>query len=394
MDRLLHTPDGVRDIYGDECAGRKLMKASLVSELHLYGYKDIETPEFEFFDVFNTDRGTVSSREMFKMTDRTGDTLVLRPDITPSIARAVSKYYQDETIPLRFAYSGNVFRSGGALQGKMRQTTQIGAELVGDPGIEGDAEIISLAVSMMLRSGLTDFQIDIGHVGFFRALAKESALDGDSVGELRELIESKNYFGIESYLEDKGIKGESAAAFIRMPELFGSDDTLDKARALTSSPAALEVLDYLDRLYDIVKDYGFEKYVTIDLGMLSEYNYYTGIIFKGYTYGSGDPVIQGGRYDRLIGQFGKEAASVGFAVLLDELLLALSRQHIDIHVPEPGVMILFEEGFREKAIREAGALRSEGISVTVLKRDPDRAMEDYEAYCKNYSIGRIEYIDC
>lgn len=393
MESLLHTPEGVRDIYNEECSRKNVLSAKLGRILNLYGYRDIQTPTFEFFDIFNRERGTVPSRNMYKFIDRDGSTLVLRPDITPSIARAVAKYYKEERIPLRFSYCGNTFINNSSLQGKMKETTQLGAELIGDNSIEGDAEIVALAINLLLESGLESFQLDVGHVGFFQALAREAAMDQASVEQLRVLIESKNYFGVEALLEQLTLPEDTAAIFLKLPELFGSYDVIRQARAMTKNPEALEALNSIEKLYQLIKEYGFEKYITIDLGMLTEYDYYTGIIFRGYTYGTGDAVVKGGRYDHLIGQFGKDAASVGFAVVLDELMLALSRQKIDIPTGDAATMVLYEPEFRSQAIRTANFLRAISRSVSMIKKDAGMGMDDYKDYCRSYHMESILYIN-
>jgi ATP phosphoribosyltransferase regulatory subunit len=132
--------------------------------------------------------------------------------------------------------------------------------------------------------------------------------------------------------------------------------------------------------------------VTIDLGMLSEYDYYTGIIFRGYTYGTGDPIVRGGRYDRLISQFGKDAASVGFAIVLDELLLALSRQKIDVPDTVSSTMVLYEPSLLGEAIRAAGSLRNINRAVCLMKMDPSMQISDYENYCRRHHIDSILHI--
>lgn len=393
MENLLHTPEGVRDIYNEECSRKNVLSGKLNRILNLYGYKDIQTPTFEFFDIFNRERGTVPSRNMYKFIDRDGSTLVLRPDITPSIARAVAKYYKDERIPLRFSYCGNTFINNSSLQGKMKETTQLGAELIGDRSIEGDAEIIALAINLLLESGLTDFQLDIGHVGFFKALANEAAMDEQAKEQLRVLIESKNYFGVEAFVEQLHLTEETADILLKLPELFGSFDVLEQAKAMTKNPDALEALTSIEKLYQMIARYGFEKYITIDLGMLTEYDYYTGIIFRGYTYGTGDAIVKGGRYDHLIGQFGKDAASVGFAVVLDELMLALSRQKIDIPTGDAASLVLYEPDYRDQAIQTANSLRAINRAVCVIKKEPEMDMEDYKDYCRRYHMESILYVN-
>lgn len=392
MDRLLHTPEGVRDIYDEECRKKNVLSDKLTRTLNLYGYEDIQTPAFEYFEIFASERGTISSRNMYKMIDRDGSTLVLRPDITPSIARVVAKYFKEERIPLRFSYCGNVFVNNSGLMGKMKETTQIGAELVMEPGLEGDAEMIALAINCLLESGLTDFQIDIGHVGYFSALTEELGLSENQISDLKELIESKNYFAVEDFIDRLGKDSDACLALKQLPMLFGHEDSVARAREMTSCQKALNVLDYLEALKEMVGLYGYSDYVTIDLGMLSEYDYYTGIIFRGYTYGTGDPIVRGGRYDHLIAQFGKDAASVGFAIVLDELLLALSRQKIVVPDTVSSTMVLYESALLEEAIRTAGSLRTINRAVSLMKYDPSFTLADYKEYCRRHHIDSILHI--
>ena len=127
---LLHTPEGVRDIYSTECAEKETVQKRIGQVIKLYGYRNIQTPMFEFFDIFSKERGTVEARKMFQFFDREGNTLVLRPDITPSIARCAAKYYMDEDMPIRLSYCGNTFVNDVSYQGRLKENTQMGAELI------------------------------------------------------------------------------------------------------------------------------------------------------------------------------------------------------------------------------------------------------------------------
>lgn len=392
MNSLLHTPEGVRDIYNDECRQKNYLSDKLQRVLDIYGYNEIQTPMFEFFDIFNHERGTVSSKDMYKFIDRDGSTMVLRPDITPSIARAVAKYFMDEKIPLRFSYCGNTFINNSSLQGKMKETTQIGAELIGDASIDGDAEIIAIAINMLKAAGLENFQLDIGHVGFFKELVKEAGLDDDTVAELRQLIIAKNYFGVETLVGKLDLPDSVSGILSRLPVLFGSASVIEEAGSMTRNEGAHRILDHLKALFEQLSLYGLEKYVTIDLGMITDYEYYTGIIIQGYTYGTGDAIVKGGRYDRLISQFGKDAASVGFVIVVDELMLALSRQKIEIPAGEKGTMVLYWEGFLTQAVKAANSLRNINRRVSMIKYDPHVTMDEYKEYCQRYNIDCILYI--
>ena len=389
MNVLLHTPEGVRDIYNEECRRKVILSGKLTRMLHLYGYQDIETPTFEFFDIFNRERGTLPSRNMYKFIDRDGSTLVLRPDITPSIARAAAKYFMDESIPLKFAYCGNTFANTSSLQGNMKETTQIGAELIGDSSIDGDAELIALAIQMLLSSGLKEFQLSIGHAGFFKALIEAAQLSDEDMASLRQLISDKNYFAVETFAGSLDLPEGTAELLSKLPQMFGGVSVLEEARALTNDETAINILDDLSALYQKIEAYGFARYITIDLGMLSSYDYYTGIIMRGYTYGTGDAIVKGGRYDHLLGQFGKEAASVGFVIVVDELMLALSRQKIDLPDGDMTTMILYRPNLTREAVQLAGKLRAEGRQVSMFCEDPDKCLDDYMDYCKRFHMDCI-----
>ena len=388
-DRLLHTPEGVRDIYNVECAKKSVLESKLKDRLRLYGYEEIRTPSFEFFEIFNTERGTVSAREMYKFFDRDGNTLVLRPDITPSIARAVSKYYGDEMFPMRFFYLGNIFRNHSSYQGRLKEVTQLGAEFIGSREASADAEVIAAAVDLLLESGLTDFQIDIGQVGFFKALVKEAGLDSDTEEAMGLLIENKNYFGIETLVEKLPIAEEIKMVLTKLPQWFGGVDMLKEAKQMTAGLSAVSALESLEHIYALLCQYGFEKYISFDLGMLSEYHYYTGTIFKGYTYGTGEAVLKGGRYDHLMGQFGKPAASTGFAIEIDRLLTALSRQKIDVADDITSVLVLYEKENAAAAIAFGAGLRAKKIRTALLNFRGGCTTADYMAYCQHHQLDKI-----
>ncbi len=393
-DKLLHTPEGVRDIYNTECEIKLMLQHKLHHVLEHYGFRDIQTPSFEFFDIFSQERGTVSSKDMYKLFDREGNTLVLRPDITPSVARCVAKYYKEEELPVRLCYIGNTFINTIGYQGKLKEATQLGAELINDDSIDADAEMLALTIECLLQSGLKEFQLEIGDADFFRALVEEAGFqDEDEITNLRILIEKKNMFGVEEVVSSKEMKEELKRIFLKLPELFGTLDILNYAKELTANRRALKAIERLEKLYEIMTDYGFEKYIIFDLGMLSKYNYYTGIIFKAYTYGTGDAVATGGRYDNLVEQFGKDAPAIGLAIVIDQLMLALSRQKL-LPVPEAhDTLILYTRSYRKQAIALAGHFRKDGINTILQMSKESKGLEVYLEYAKRMNIGGILYLD-
>lgn len=393
-DKLLHTPEGVRDIYNTECEVKLMLQENLHHLLRHYGFRDIQTPSFEFFDIFSQERGTVASKDMYKLFDRDGNTLVLRPDITPSVARCVAKYYKEEELPIRLSYIGNTFLNSMAYQGKLKEVTQLGAELINDDSIEADAEMMALTIECLLKSNLKEFQLAIGDADFFRALIDEAGFeDEEEITTLRLLIENKNMFGVEEMVGNKEMHEELKKIFLTLPELFGTLDILKYARELTKNERAIKAIERLEKLYEILTEYGFEKYISFDLGMLSKYNYYTGIIFKAYTYGTGDAVATGGRYDNLVGQFGKSAPAIGLAIVVDQLMLALSRQKL-LPVPEAqDTLILYTKNYRKQAIALAGHFRKDGVNTILQLSNDKKSLEDYLSYAAGMNIGGILYLD-
>lgn len=393
-NQLLHTPEGVRDIYNEECEKKLVLQEKLHYVLKRYGYQDIQTPTFEFFDVFQKERGSVISKEMYKFFDREGNTLVLRPDITPSIARSAAKYYMEEEMPIRFCYIGNTFINNSSYQGRMKESTQLGCELIGDESTDADGEMIAVVIQCMLASNLTEFQVELGQVDFFKGLIEEAEIEEEIEWKLRELIENKNYFGVEELLEGENIAKENIAVFLKLQELFGSAEKLTEARALTKNKLALHAIDRLEKIYHILELYGLEKYVSFELGMLGRYKYYTGIIFKGYTYGTGDMIVTGGRYNSLLKQFGKDAPSIGFAINIDQLLLALSRQKIKVHLKEDTILVLYECGQenRKKGILLAERLRKEEKRVILLRKKEEKDWISYVEYADRNHIHKLYFV--
>lgn len=358
MIPLLHTPEGVRDIYGDEMTDLRSISDAVCGCMKTFGFREIQTPSFEYFDVFSSERGTVPSKDMYKFIDRDGNTLVLRPDMTPQVARCAATYWRDETEPLRLYYVGNTFVDNSGYQLRLKETTQAGVELFGDDSVVADAEVVALTVECLKKAGLQKFQIEIGNAGFFRALANECELSADDEEELRRRIKNKNLFGISDFLTERKISGKTADLLLAIPELFGSEEILDRAASMTENEAALACLDRLRALSKCLKLYGVERYVSFDLGMLSKYRYYTGIIFRAITYGTGEALASGGRYDSLVAQFGRPMPAIGMSITLDTLMAALQRAELE-PMKVPSTCVVYREGAYAEAIKLANALRKE-----------------------------------
>jgi ATP phosphoribosyltransferase regulatory subunit len=373
---LVHTPEGVRDIYGDEKEKKNIVESLLQEKITGYGYRDIQTPTFEFFDVFSKEVGTTPSKELYKFFDKEGNTLVLRPDFTPSIARCAAKYFMDEDVPIRFCYRGNTFTNTSNLQGKLKEVTQMGAELIGDGSVYADAEMIAMTIESLYHAGLSDFQISIGNLEYFKGICAQAGLDEETELTLREYISGKNFFGAEELLESINVNQRDKEALLKVSELFGTADILKQAKEAASNARSKAAVDRLEKVYQVLCEYGVQKYVSFDLGMLSKYNYYTGIIFKGYTYGVGDALVKGGRYDNLLGRFGKDAPAIGFMIVVDDLLSAMDRQDIMVADIEDVVTLYYTEKNFKEQLKKARIMRNNGECVELLPENRKRENDE------------------
>ncbi len=392
-DQLLHTPDGVRDIYNGECRQKLLLQEKLHEVLKRYGYRDIQTPTFEFFNIFSKEIGTTPSKDLYKFFDKDGNTLVLRPDFTPSIVRSAAKYYTDDKIPVRLCYMGNTFINSSSYQGRLKENTQCGAELIGEKSIAADAEILAMVADSLRAGGLKEFQISVGHAQFFKGLVQEAGLDEEQEEELRELLSNKNFFGVEEFVETLNLDSDLMQLFSMLGRFDTTAEELEEACKFAGNyPEILSALSNLLQLDTYLKMYGIEKYVSFEPGIVSDYHYYTGIIFYGYTFGTGEPVVKGGRYDTLPEYFGKHAPAIGFAIVVDQLLAALSRQKISLPVPEEYVLLVYGQDSLSHAVQKAQHLRSQGCHAALVPADEKWTRDDYCNYAVKNHISKVEFI--
>ena len=392
-EKLLHTPDGVRDIYDSEYKRKRKVMSELHHVLELYSYRDIQTPTFEYFDIFSKEKGSAPSNEMFKFFDRDNNTLVLRPDITPSIARCVAKYYETEELPIRLCYEGNTFTNKISHQGKLCEVTQVGGELVNDDSSAADAEILATVVDCIQASGLEEFQVEVGEVDFFKGVIEEAGLSVEEESHIRAYIQNKNFFGLQEYVKQLDISEHLKQVLVSFEHLFGGVDMLEQAQKLVQNRRSLEALDRLQKVYQALAFYHCEEHISFDLSMLSDFKYYTGILFKGYTYGTGAAIVRGGRYNALLRQYGKEAPAIGFAFVIDELMNAISRQKIEVVIEEQDIVILYQRDFQQKAVELGTTMRKEGRKVELIRMSQKKTLDEYKAYAKREHFETLIYLD-
>ncbi len=366
MINLLHIPEGVRDIYGAECINKAKFEQSIKDCMHSYGYGDVVTPSFEYFDIFNKERGTMSSRDMYKFFDKDGNTLVLRPDITPPMARVTAKYYKDSFMPVRLCYRAKQYINHSSLQGKLKETTQLGAELYNDNSVYADLEILVMTIKSILACGVKNFQLEIGIADFFLGIMEQAGLSSEEEEKLKELLEQKNIFGLENFASECNAPYEIKSLIGRLAELYGGSEVLETVKELALPEKSERAVDRLAELNSLLSGLGFDKYVSYDLSMLSKYSYYTGIYFRGITYGTGEPIAYGGRYDSLVKQFGLDVPAIGVSITLDYLMIGLEREGIMPDAERNVSLLFYSEEDGCAAMKKAEELRNAGQKVRMV----------------------------
>lgn len=379
-DWKLHTPIGLADILPEECENKKEVE-NIISDVFVsMGYREIETPTFEYYDVFAGGFGQISQENMFKFFDEKGRILTLRPDITTSIARVAATKMQEESLPIRLSYTGNVFRAEKTEGARQREFTQSGIELLGSDAPAADAEVITAAIEALYAVGISEFQVEIGQVAFFNGLVEQAGLSSEDTEKLRDRIDCKDSLGIGELTEKLNLAPEIKSLMTALPDLFGDLSVVDKADVPGLNAVSKAALENIRSIYRLLCDYGFEDVISIDLGMLQSIDYYTGSIFKCYTHGVGFPVCAGGRYNNLVGKFGRELSSVGVAFGINRILSALRKTGIEIN-PLKVPVIFAKEGCEGAAYSFARTLRGNGFCC-------EQYVDGYEAekakeYAKN-----------
>ncbi len=359
-DWKLHTPKGVNDILPEECTQKKGIQDTIWSVFAAFGYREVETPTFEYYDCFSGVDGQISQEGMFKFFDEQGRILTLRPDITTSIARMAATKQAEVKRPLRFCYTGNVYRADRTEGVRQREFTQSGIELIGSYSPSADAEVIAAAIEAALACGIEELHMEIGQVAFFAGLTEQAGLDAADVEKIRERIDSKDTTGIKAIIKDLDIAEDVKSLMIELPYLFGGEEVLEKANVAGLNEKSKAALSNIKRIYELLCLYGLEDYVSIDLGMLQSIDYYTGSIFKCYTHGVGFPICAGGRYDTLMEKFGEKEGAVGVAFGINRVISALGK---DSSKGVEGSLIYAEKNAEGIAYDIAYTLRQYGVLI-------------------------------
>lgn len=385
----LITPEGTKDLLFAECIVRRNIENTLLELFKKRGYSEMITPGVEFFDVFNRKTRYFSQETLYKLTDSKGRLLVLRPDSTMPIARVVATRLRDAVLPLKLCYNQTVYRNESVLKGRSDELVQAGIELIGSQMKMADLEVISTAADSLSAFGM-EFSLEIGHIGVFRALVDKLEADDKDKDYIRKLIQSKNFPALNDFLDTFG-NNPVTAALKKLPALFGGEEVFDKAEELIPDENVKRILDELRDIYRNAAELcNGEGNITVDLGLVNKTDYYTGLIIKGYLKGHGDEVISGGRYDKLIAEFGYDIPAVGFAVNVNAISKVIEKNGILPAVQGADVIVYAEEGCEVEALKKAKELREQGMIVeNALFGD----IESVREYAKERKIARVVVVD-
>ena len=374
-------PKGVKIYLPDEAAQKRRVEGELWSVFRKWGYREIVTPAYEYFDVLSQGTDQELQERMFKMVDReSGRLLALRADVTPQIARIVATRMREEPKPLRLAYVTNVFRYDEPHVGRYREFYQAGVELVGLPNPEGDAELIAMTVEGLRALGLESFQLDVGQADFFRGIVEDLGLDETRAGELRAALGKKDISALERIVAGLGAPAAVGELLLALPELYGRADVLDRAERLVKNPRSEAALRNLSEVYRLLTVYGLADSVLLDLGEVSGFDYYSGVHFEAYVSGLGASLAGGGRYDHMLARFGYDCPATGFAFEVGRVLLAMESQGVAAPPPGPDFFIIDFTADKTRALALSRRLRDLGAAVA---RDIlSRGLDDSLAYAR------------
>ncbi len=385
----LITPEGTRDLLFDECIARREAEQMLNTLFTQTGYSEVVTPGIEFYDLFSSSTRHFKQENMYKLVDSKGRIIVMRPDSTIPIARLAASRLKDTGFPLRLFYNQSVYENNALLKGRSDEITQAGIELLGGENKKrADYEALSIAVEALSGFDCENFRLEIGHIGYFKTLMDKLDVDSDVKEDIRTLISTKNYPVLNDLLDDIG-DTKVVNALKQLPRLFGGVDVLDRAAALYTDDKISDILDNLREVFNSLSSLGYEGKISLDLGIVSHIDYYTGIVFRGYLSTIGEAVLKGGRYDNLVGEFGRQCNAVGFGVNVDSAAKHMIICGNSKKAETSQVLVFGKAGHEVDAMRYVLDLQNKGIRAENSLFD---SREESEEYARKHGIKELAVI--
>ncbi len=323
IDRI---PSGTRDVLPDEMRELRAMTDRIRGVFERAGYGEVYTPALEFERTFDR-ASSAGARPSYRMFDEHGNVMVLRPDMTVPIARLVANRYQNAEPPLRFCYLAHAYRGVRPQRGQSREFLQAGVELIGSPAPEGTAEALSVLCAALDAAGLETYRVGLGDASLYPALLEAVGVPPEHRDRILEELVVGDFVGVEREVRSLDLNADDAELLLRVPQIRGGPEVL------AGLSGALEhAVGGMREVHSLLAPEVAAR-IIFDLGLVRSLGYYTGAVFQVYDPAHGVPIGSGGRYDELVGEFGRPLPAVGFALSVERLHIALTGEE---HIRGPG----------------------------------------------------------
>ncbi|MBQ2765581.1 MAG: ATP phosphoribosyltransferase regulatory subunit [Clostridia bacterium] len=382
MQKLNMTvPEGTRDLLYREVELYDRIAADFEGVYTQRGFSRICTPAVENYDLFTAVNRSLQQENIYKLTDNTGRLLAIRPDNTTPIARVVATKLKNAPLPQKLCYNQHIYRVNSENSGMRNEILQSGIELVGAGGIKSDLLCITTALDALKTIGL-NFKLEIGHVGYFNALISQMDLSDDEVMDVRSFVEAKNFVSLNMF--DKNLQND---VIRKLPLLYGNEEVFEKAEALAGENAnAIAALNYVRELYSALCGAGYGEYIMVDMSMVHKFDYYTGTVIRGYIDHAGEPVLKGGRYDKLLEKFGYDVPATGFAINVCTVADALIKSGKLPNERRSDAVIFYSVDALNEAIKLKNDYSARGLACELSVFD---TLAETEAYAKAMNIREV-----
>ena len=389
MAGILETPYGTRDFLPKEAAAKRAIENRLAALFAEFGYEEVVTPTMEFLETLTVSDRTLEPN-LFKMFDQQNRTLALHHEMTTPIARLAVSRLKDSPLPLKLSYNTSVFRFRQNQPGRQCEFYQAGVELLGVSNAFADAEIIALAANGLKAAGLKNFTICLGQVEFANGLMEQNSLSAAAKSEIKSAIERHDIVGLKKIVDGLNLDEAAANSLKKIPKLHGGIEILDVARGLAENDKSQRALNNLAEIYALAESYGVAENIAFDLGIIRDFEYYTGMVFEAYAPDVGYTLAGGGRYDHMLKDFGLACPATGFALGIERILLACERQGILADVRARDIYLSYGEGNADAAIKKAQELRAAGKVVELSLMAQTRDAAEKSQVAKGY--GELIYL--
>ncbi len=335
----MRLPAGTRDWLPAELHRKRAVEGVLRSVFERWAYDEVQTPNFERFDALEAGLGESFARKTFLFSDKSGTQLALRPEMTTPVARLVATRMREAPLPLRLSYIAPTYRYEEPQEGRMRESTEAGLELIAPESLEADAESLFTAIEALDALGLDDTLFDINHVAVIDGALAGLELGDFALARCKTLISGRNIVALREALAGTGSAAD-VEAIVGLAMTRGRDDVLATARRLCHTDAGLAGIERLRAILARADELGVGDRISVDCSLMRDIYYYTGFVFEGFASEVGFELCGGGRYDSLLPQFGFDVGAVGWALAVERILIALERRHSTQFGAAPAIDVL------------------------------------------------------